>query len=349
MYIKGMHNAEGGVAMTGKESGAYELNHRGSIHRASDFSQLLSWVKEYRVSSGDSYREAGTEEWLPIMSRREFSSILNPDNQWSVSMASGVFRAPDFETVVGWAREGRVTEDAIVEGPRTPPGGVKASALPAMASHLRELPGKKENAPWLKIDSRVYRSPDTDTIRTWIRESRVPLDAEFSLDGKNWEQVSSCGLFDLEDWPHAAHGRVEEDYLPEMPSQSESSIPPAEEPPVSNIEEEAEPSPEREDDSEVDPVSGSEVPFTVTTAETEITVESVSELKRLLKKRVIFSYDEITHPDISEKSLSVGEYLEELRRTGKKRAVWIWGIATVAVTAFCALELTGVIEIIPWF
>ncbi len=34
--------------MTGKESGAYELKHCGKIHRASDLSQLLQWVKEYR-------------------------------------------------------------------------------------------------------------------------------------------------------------------------------------------------------------------------------------------------------------------------------------------------------------
>lgn len=340
--------------MTGKESGAYELNHRGSIHRASDFSQLLSWVKEYRVSAGDTYREAGTEEWLPVMSRREFASILNPDNQWSVSMASGVFRAPDFETVVGWAREGRVTEDAVVEGPRTPPGGVKAAALPAMAQHLKELPGREQNAPWIRIDGRIYRSPDTDTVRSWIRESRVPVDSEFSLDGKNWEPVISCGLFDLEDWPDAAHGRVEEDYLPEMPASEEPSPPIEEAPPSGGPAggEEEETLPESAGEEESTDGRDKEyrkVLLTVTTAENEITVESVSELKRLLRRRAIFSYDEISHPDNPDRTLSVGEYLEELRRAGKKKAFWIWGSAAAAVAAYCALELTGVIETVPWF
>lgn len=346
--------AEGGVAMTGKESGAYELNHRGSIHRASDFNQLFSWVKEYRVSSNDSYREAGTDEWLPVMSKREFASILNPDNQWSLSMASGVFRAPDFDTIVGWAREGRITDDAVVEGPRTPPGGVSATALPAIAPHLRELPGETAEAPYLRIDGREYRSPDTETVRTWIKESRVPIDAEISLDGKNWEQVSTCGLFDLEDWPGAAHGRIEEEYLPEMPVQDEpsSSSPPGAEPPLKSGVEADEP------DEDQDPVQEeetgekklqSDIPFSVFTAETEITVESVSELKRLIKKRVIFSYDEITHPSISGEAVSVGEYLEKLRKSGKSRIIWIWGTVTAAVATVVILELTGVIEIIPWF
>jgi hypothetical protein len=354
MYIKGMHKAEGGVAMTGSESGAYELNHRGSIHRASDFNQLLSWVKEYRVSARDSYRQAGTEEWLPVMSRREFASILNPDNQWSISMASGVFRAPDFDTIVTWAKEGRITDDAIVEGPRTPPGGVSASALPALASYLREIPGKSSEAPFLRIDGREFRAPDTETVRTWIRESRVPIEAQVSLDGKNWETVSSCGLFDLEDWPSAAHGVVEEQELPEMPPQGE--------PPVRIVEEieetghsepESEEGPESlEDSPREEPGSQrgqGEPPYKVATAETEITVESVSELKRLLKKRVKFSYDEVKHPSIREESISVGEYLETLRRSGRKRTAWIWGSLAVAVAGVCALELSGVIEIVPWF
>ncbi len=154
----------------------------------------------------------------------QFASLLNPDNQWTVSMDSGVFKAPDFDVIVQWARDGRVTEDAVIEGPRTPPGGVRASALPAVAPHLREVPGKGSSAPWLRIDNREYRAPDTDTIRSWIRESRVPVESEISLDGKNWEPVISCGLFDLEDWPAEAHGTVEEEELP-MPRNRRSPGP----------------------------------------------------------------------------------------------------------------------------
>lgn len=333
--------------MTGKVKTAYELNHRGRIHRASSFDELLGWVKEYRVSSKDTFREAGDEEWTPVLSRREFAAILNPDNQWSVSMASGVYRAPDFEILVAWAKEGRITEDAVVEGPRTPPGGVRATALPAMAPHLRKIPGK-DQAPWLKIDGRTFRAPDTETVRQWIRESRVPLEAEFSRDGKNWEPVSSCGLFDLEDWPRAAHGAVEED-LPEMPS--------ADEPPELTEEEAASeeldtPAEDASDDAgEVHEESGKAagVPFTVISAESDITVESSAELRRLLKKRVIRSYDEIRHPSIKTESTSVGEYLDTLRKTGSRKAMWIVGPPLVAAAVVCALELAGVIDYLPWF
>lgn len=340
--------------MTGIESGAYELRHNGRIHRASDFSQLLQWVKEYRVTGDDSFRPAGTDEWLSILSRREFASLLNPENQWTVTMKSGIFRAPDFDTIVVWAKDGRITDDAVIEGPRTPPGGVKAAALPAVSPHLKEACQPEQKYPYLSIDGREYRAPDTETIRGWIRDSRVPLESRISLDGENWEPVSSCGLFDLEDWPAAAHGRIEEDILPEMPENTRlplSEVPkPGHEEPVEELKKQDQKIPGAEIDN--DGASGNDdggVPFTVTTTETEITVESVSELKRLLKKRVIFSYDEISHPTIETDSISVGEYLEGLRKKADRKKIWIWAGLAAVVTAAVAMELTHVVELVPWF
>lgn len=336
--------------MTINESGAWELNHRSRIHRAPDFNHLMQWVKEYRVTSSDSFRKAGTEEWIPVMSRKEFASILNPDNQWAVSMHSGVFRVPVFEMLVKWAKEGRISDDAVVEGPRTPPGGVKASALPALAPHLKELPAEKPLIVFLNIDGKQFTAPDTATVREWIRDSRVPVDSTISLDGKTWEPVSMCGLFDLEDWPRAAHGRVEEEELPEMPEPS--AVPVVKEEPPEEVPEIAvEPVPEEPDsESETEPEaeSSGDAFYTVLTGESSINVESVSELKRLLKKRLIFTYDEIRHPSLSEESVSVGEYLEKMRKQGNRRLWWIFTLPVLAAVA-AGLDLTGVLEIFPWF
>jgi len=339
--------------MTGIESGAYELKHRDRIHRASDFNQLLEWAREYRITPEDSYRQAGTDQWIPVMSQREFASVLSPESQWSVSMKSGVFRAPDFETIIRWAGEGRITDDAVIEGPRTPPGGVRAAAFPAVSSLLKEVSDSGFRYPRLNIDGREYKAPDIEAIRGWIRDSRVPLESRISVDeGKNWETVSSCGLFDLEDWPAAAHGRVEDERLPEMPENCEPAVQPSG--PVQDGKAPAGDEKKHEIPSEIGPEEvkadgGGSVPFTVVTAETEITVESVQELKRLVKKRLIFSYDEISHPSIKEESISVGEYLEGLRKRAGRKKMWLWAVPAILIAAAITLELTGVVEIVPWF
>lgn len=335
--------------------GAYELKHSGKIHRVSDFSELKGWVLESRVTAEDSFRAAGSEEWFPIMTEPEFALILNPDSQWTVTMKTGVYKANQFETIIKWAEEGRITEDAVVEGPKTPPGGVKASALPALASNLRRQIMGKPARPVLRIDGREFPAVNTEIIRKWIKGSRVPVEAEISLEGKDWEPVSSCGLFDLEDWPVAAHGRVEEEFLPEMPENSPDDITESLEP----VSQEEQPETETEtilpdqpfreirDIAEEDS-ENEEVPYTVISGDSEMTIESFSKLKSLLKKKVIFSYDEVRHPSITEEHTSVGELVESLKSSGRRLMFWVlWGLAGSVVIAF-SLEYFKILDFVSW-
>ncbi len=344
--------------MSVDESGAYELKHSGNIHRTSSFSELKSWVLESRVTAEDSFREAGSDQWLSVLSEPEFAAILNPDSQWIVSMKTGVFKAHRFETIVKWAEQGRITEDAIVEGPRTPPGGVMATALPALALNLRSQVVEKPDLPVLRIDGRVYTANDTDTIREWIKHSRVPVETEISLEGKKWQPIVSCGLFDLEDWPLAAHGRIEEEPLPEMPVRRPNRIVFEDEPVVSedHPEEKEDASLQGQSFSEITEVTVNEstadeteeVPYTVVSGNSEMTIESVAKLRSLLKKKMIFTYDEIKHPSISEETISVGEFLESLKSPGKGVIFWILWTLLIAVVSFGALEYFKILDFFTW-
>ncbi len=347
--------------MSGNENGAYELKHCGKIHRASEFSELKNWVLESRVTAEDSYRPAGTEKWLSLMDEPAFALILNPDSQWVVTMKSGEYRAHRFETIVKWAEEGRVTDDAVVEGPRTPPGGVRATALPALASNLRKQLGLEPKNPILRIDGHEFPAPDTETIRDWIRGSRVPIEAEISLKGKNWESVSRCGLFDLEDWPQAALGRIEEEALPLMPESVPATVITDIEPsfpeelhsePTGTSETHEPASTDSIFDVPVDDANDTntdEEPFIVFSGDSEMTIESVTKLKSLIKKKLIYSYDEIKHSTINEETVSVGEYLDSLKPSGKRPVLWIFGGVLLTAVAVSALDLFGIWEIIPWF
>ncbi|MCK5786436.1 MAG: hypothetical protein KAH54_07745 [Candidatus Sabulitectum sp.] len=338
--------------MSGNVSGAYELKHRGKIHRVSSFNELKNWVGESRVTSEDSFRKAGSDKWISVMAEPEFALILNPDNQWVITMKSGVFKAFDFETIVKWAEDGRITEDAVIEGPRTPPGGVSATALPAIASNLKKQIQNKHIRPVLRIDGKKFPASDTETIRNWIKSSRVPVEAEISLEGKGWEPVSSCGLFDLEDWPLAAHGRVVEELLPEMPEPDEPVL--KEEKRRPEVEEETPVTgqPFREildvNEEDHDDEEAEEAPYIVISGDSEMAIESVAKIKSLLRKRMIFSYDEVRHPSISEERTSVGELLESMRLPGRNPMFWVfWGLAGTAVVA-AALEYFKVLDFFTW-
>jgi hypothetical protein len=342
------------------ESQAYELEHSGGVHRASSFDVLLKWAEDLRVDGKDRFRPAGTHDWKQVTDDPRLAALLSPENHWRVRMSSGDFTAGSFEAVVRWAREGRLSTDAVIEGPKTPPGGVMASALPALAGQLKEADSDSDDLPRLRIDGIEYPAPDVETISRWITESRVPVDAEISLAGGIWEPVGSCGLFDLENWPQAALGEAEEpsgeprpsDPEPPLPEPGESSVfPPAftgrgelpdwfekTRPP-------AEPE-QKEEDSDGDSVES----FTVITASgTEHSFEDPSEVLELLRKRKVMEYDEVRHSSLPEGSTSVGA-LADLMKRGRRRSGtgwWIAGAVLLAAAGVYFADTLGWITI-PW-
>lgn len=339
------------------ESVAYELEHRGEVHRAADFDVLLKWAEDLRISVSDRFRPAGSDDWTPVTHDPRLKALLSPENQWRVRMAKGEFTAGSFEAVIRWAREGRLSTDAVVEGPRTPPGGVLASALPALSGHLIEAVSETGKLPRIRIDGRVYPAPDVETISRWISESRVPLDAQISLADGPWEPVGSCGLFDLEKWPQAALGDTDEtpeNTVQQAPLQDEEA-PSTVIPDVFPSEPEAQPEegePEETDDDQDSPQQQEDAPelFRVITGSgTEHSFEDPAEIIGLLRKRRIMEYDEVRHSSLPDGSASVGALADLVRKSRKGKAVG-WritaGLLLVATGVYLA-DTFGLIEV-PW-
>ncbi|MFO7625802.1 MAG: hypothetical protein R6V62_00925 [Candidatus Fermentibacteraceae bacterium] len=339
------------------ESEAYELEHRGEVHRARDFDVLLKWAEDLRMSVSDRFRPAGSEDWTPVTQDPRLKALLSPENQWRVRMASGEFTAGSFEAVTRWAQEGRLSTDAVVEGPRTPPGGVLASALPALSVHLVEAATVNEKLPRIRIDGRVYPAPDVETISRWISESRVPLDAQISLEDGPWEPVGSCGLFDLEKWPQAALGDTDEPFeTVAQPATAGDEHAPATVIPDAFPPETAAPpkGAEREENDYVEELPHHEEdmpePFRVITASGgEHTFEDPAEIIGLLRKRRIMEYDEVRHSSLPEGSASVGALADLVRKSRKGKGPG-WRITAFLLLAAAGVYLAdtfGLIEV-PW-
>ena len=105
---------------------------------------------------------------------------------------------------------------------------------------------------------------------------------------------------------------------------------------------------EEDEDEDEDEEEAVEVPYIVISGDSEITVESAAKIKALLKKRVIFSYDEVRHPSLTEERTSVGELLESLNLPGRNPLFWVlWGLAGAAA-AVAALEFFEVLDFFTW-
>ncbi|MBD3370126.1 hypothetical protein GF402_07175 [Candidatus Fermentibacteria bacterium] len=311
---------------------AYEVRHKGKVYRALNIDVLVRWAKERRISSEDLYRKTGAEEWHPITESKKLSDILDPENWWTLRMDGQSYPAPDFETLLKWAREGRISTKAEIEGPQTPPGGVLASGLPRLAPYLKKPMegGDEGQPPRLWIDGKEYRPGDVDTAREWIVESRVPPEAKISLNGGDWEPVGECGLFEPELWPEGAWGEVKE---------TEEEPVPAEEPPSEAAEGEkpevSQPAPEESGEplaelgDEQLPAEAEGEPYVVTTLQGEFLIRRPGEIRKLLRKKKAHNFDQVRHPSLPSGACSVEEFMSMTGVSRRRGGLWIWLAAVI--------------------
>lgn len=347
-------------------SGAFEIRREGRVYRAPSVEILVKWASERRISAADEIRSAGGGEWSRAADHPDLSKLLDPSNWWTVRMGDSSYTAPDFDTVVRWTREGRLTSDAVIEGPRTPPGGVLAQGLPRLSPFLRPAGAAGgETPPRLRIDRIEYHPGDMETVKAWISESRVPVDAEISIAGGPWEPISECGALEPGSWPAGAWG----DRTPDEPEPSAAAAPSAStelspdrharpDPEPARVETEPRPGPPR-----TEPATGAGRPgplqYRILSGRGEVVAGSVSEIRSLLRRKRIHSFDEVLAPGLPEGRASVGAVLEGVGR-GRRRglpawAVWLLVAAALALAFFVIDPLeTGYLGVllsrlgIPW-
>lgn len=309
--------------------GAFEVRHEGRIYRAPDMDTVLSWARDRRIALEDEIRPAGTTVWKSVRESEELQRLLDPAHWWKINMAEKTFKAPDFETVVKWSKEGRVTSDAVIEGPRTPPGGIRADALPRLAGHLR-TPGQDEgeDPPRIRFDGKEYCPGDLETLRDWIAESRVPPEADISLAGRPWEPLVESGLYEPELWPAGAWTEEDED-VPAEASGTDAGAEAADsldEGSAQEVSDDGKPA-ERKAGAP-SPFDGSS-PIVVRTLTEEISISDPQKLAGLYRKRRVHSYDTVTHPALPDGECTVAVAMEALGIRATRMRWWLWAILAV--------------------
>ena len=297
---------------------AVELRHDGKTYRADNRDVFFKWAREHRISLDDSYRIAGTDKWIPVTANNELNILLDPENWWKIKMGGKTFVAPDWDAIVKWAKEGRLSVDVQIEGPKTPPGGILGKASTELSPYLREWvaddPDKKPVR--LRFDDRIFIPGNVDTLKKWILESRVPMEAEVSIQGEVWQPVVDCGYFEEDLWPTEA-SLMSADKSKELISRTKpprsADVP---QPPESDKPKTRDPA-FREgiegDQTDTAPAAdGQEKLYRITTTYGEDYVfENPEEVLSLLKRKRIHSFDEVRHPDLPDGLMFVSEYIRE--------------------------------------
>lgn len=334
------------------DSGAYEIRREGRVYRAPSVDVLVKWAEERRITADDEIRPAGGGGWSRAADHPDLGKLLDPSNWWTVRIGDSAYTAPDFDTVVRWTREGRLTSDAVIEGPRTPPGGVLAQGLPRLSPFLRPAGAVGgETPPRIRIDRIEYHPGDMETVKAWISESRVPVDAEISMAGGPWEPISECGAFEPESWPAGAWGDRTPDE-PESAGPAASSAPPPAPPsgpppgatsgPVT-VEPAPHPLPLKAGPDDGDGRPG-RLQYRILSGRGEVVAGSVPEIRSLLRRKRIHSFDEVLAPGLPDGRASVGAVLEGVGR-GRRRGLPAWAVwllmAVALAIAFFVIDPLG--------
>lgn len=310
------------------EERAVELRHEGKTYRAASRDVFFRWAREHRISTDDSYRVAGTDKWIPVTANSELSSLLDPENWWKVKMGGKTYVAPDWETIVQWAQDGRLSSDVQIEGPKTPPGGILGKASPELSPYLREWNyDEEENQPVrVRFDGRTFIPGDMDTLAQWIRESRVPMEAQVLSEDDQWRPVLECTGISRDMWP-------DEEPLPDSGGTAEAPMPDrgSEAPPESGVPEghSGTESAGRREGIEAGEKAGDERLYRISTSYGEDYVfEDPEEIRTLLKKKRIHGFDEIKHPALPGGVMFVSEFVREYL-PGGRLSVLLWVLAAV--------------------
>lgn len=315
---------------------AMEVRSSGKIYRAAGMEMILQWAREHRISLEDHYRVAGTETWLPMSGEPALRALLDPENWWTLTMGGRSFIAPDWETVVLWTREGRITEDVQITGPKTPPGGILGKASPELAPYLREpVPEEPEvTPPRLRFDGRSFLPGDLDTVRKWIGESRVPPEAEISIDGGDWTPLRDTGLFPESLWPAEAA-----ETEPRFRQQPLSDGFPESPDPLTVPESETPLRPETEPEEAAPP----DEPYRVTTTfGEEILFHDPAEIVRLVARKRVHGFNEIRRSDLPGGSVFVSEFIETRNLKGRgSPLIWIFMVLFALAAAAVFVLLPG--------
>lgn len=300
---------------------AVELRHDGKTYRADNRDVFFKWAREHRISLDDSYRIAGTEKWIPVTANNELNILLDPENWWKIKMGGKTFVAPDWDSIVKWAKEGRLSIDVQIEGPKTPPGGILGKASTELSPYLREwVSDDPEKKPVrLRFDDRIFIPGNVDTLKKWILESRVPMEAEVSIQGEVWQPVADCGYFEPELWPtEVSLPPADESGIPVIgtkPPRSDDApdLPETDMPKTLDKEEPVFREGTRGDQAEAAlAANGQEKLYRITTTYGEDYVfENPEDVLSLLKRKRIHSFDEVRHPDLPDGLMFVSEYLRE--------------------------------------
>jgi hypothetical protein len=184
--------------------------------------------------------------------------------------------------------------------------------------------GDSEKQPVrVRFDGKTFIPGDIETLERWIRESRIPLEAEVSVSGDEWRMITECQEFSQEMWP------IEEPdtgsaLAEEPPSGGKLTEPPESSPPRPSTESPVMEMQQPEDNESLYRIS--------TSYGEDYVFDDPLEVRRMLKRKKIHGFDEIRHPALPGGVMFVSEFIREYL-PGKGANVVMWILTVVLMLA----------------